>query len=101
MSGLVLAGVGSLLLALAGEGVSYAALLPNLLLVGVGGVLGVALLGSLVAGDGGFAFVEGLHLAGVVCAVVLLTGAAISLLHVRAPARAAAPKEGAAVSTAP
>ena len=136
VAGLVLAGAGSLLLALAGEGVPYAALLPNLLLVGAGGglilppataavvssapadragiasavvnasrqasgVLGVALLGSLVAGDGGVAFVEDLHLAGVVCAVVLLAGAAISLLYVRAPERAVARQEETVASTAP
>ena len=128
VTGLVLAGAGSFLLVLAGEGVSYAALLPNLLLVGVGGglilppataavvssvpversgvasavvnasrqasgVLGVALLGSLVAGDGGAAFVEGLRLAGFVCTAVFVAGATVSLLYIRPPARAAAPRD--------
>lgn len=49
------------------------------------GVLGVALLGSLVAGDGGGAFVEGLRLAGFVCAAVFVAGAAVSLLYIRVP----------------
>ncbi|QIN77337.1 MFS transporter [Rubrobacter marinus] len=128
VAGLGLAGVGSLLLVLAGEDVSYAALLPNLLLVGAGGglilppataavvssapveragiasaivnasrqasgVLGVALLGSLVAGEGGAAFAEGLRLAGIICALVLLAGAAVSLLYVRAPRKEAASEE--------
>ena len=135
VSGLVLAGTGSLLLVLAGDGAPYAALLPNLLLVGAGGglilppataavissapaeragvasavvnasrqasgVLGVALLGSLVAGDGGADFVEGLKLAGVVCAAVLAAGAAVSLLYVRSPVRGTAPGET-EVTTAP
>ncbi len=127
VAGLVLAGAGSLLLVLAGEGAPYALLLPNLLLVGVGGglilppataavissapperagvasavvnasrqasgVLGVALLGSLVAGDGGTAFVEGLHLAGFVCTAVFAAGAAVSLLYVRPPMKGVAPE---------
>lgn len=131
VAGLLLAGAGSLLLVLAGEGVPYAALLPNLLLVGAGGglilppataavvfsapagragvasavinasrqasgVLGVALLGSLVAADVGGAFVDGLRLAGIVCAAVLLAGAALSLAYVRVPSGDAAPKETAA-----
>jgi DHA2 family methylenomycin A resistance protein-like MFS transporter len=62
------------------------------------GVLGVALLGSLVAGDGGAAFAEGLRLAGIFCAVVLLAGAAISLLYVRAPERDATLEEAPARS---
>ena len=128
VAGLLLAGAGSLLLVLAGGDVPYAALLPNLLLVGIGGglilppataavvssapvgragiaaaivnasrqasgVLGVALLGSLVAGEGGAAFARGLHLAGIICALVLLAGATISLLYIRAPGEEAAPEE--------
>ena len=63
-------------------------------------MLGVALLGSLVAGDGGTAFVEGLRLAGVVCAAVLLAGAAVSWLYVRAPVKVAA-QEGTPAKVAP
>ena len=135
VAGLVLAGTGSLLLVLAGDGAPYVALLPNLLLVGAGGglilppataavissapteragvasavvnasrqasgVLGVALLGSLVAGDGGTGFVEGLSLAGIVCAAVLAAGAAVSLVYVRAPVKRTAPEET-EVTTAP
>ena len=44
----------------------------------VGGALGVALLGSLIARG---AFVEGLHLAGYICAAAFLFGAALSLLY--------------------
>ena len=64
------------------------------------GVLGVALLGSLVAGDGGADFAEGLKLAGVVCAAVLGAGAAVSIVYVRAPGGEKAPEE-AEVTTAP
>ena len=44
----------------------------------VGGALGVALLGSLLARG---SFVEGLHLAGYICAATFLFGAALSLLY--------------------
>lgn len=50
----------------------------------VGGVLGVALLGSLVAGG---SFVSGLHLAGYICAGAFLFGAALSLFYMGAPAK--------------
>jgi MFS transporter, DHA2 family, methylenomycin A resistance protein len=49
------------------------------------GVLGVALLGALVAGGTGGSFVAGLHLAGLVCAGVSLAGALLSLVYVRQP----------------
>ena len=49
------------------------------------GVLGVALLGALVAGRTGGSFVAGLHLAGLDCAGVLLAGALLSLAYVRRP----------------
>lgn len=44
----------------------------------VGGALGVALLGSLIARG---ALVEGLHLAGYICAAAFLFGAALSILY--------------------
>lgn len=56
------------------------------------GVLGVAILGSLVAGDGGAAFIEDLRIAGFVCPAAFVTGAAVSLVYVRAPGGGAAPK---------
>ena len=49
------------------------------------GVLGVALLGALIAGGSGGSFVAGLHLSGLVCAGVLLAGATLSLAYVRHP----------------
>lgn len=120
VAGLLIAGLGSSLLVLAGEGTPYALVLPNLLLVGFGGglilppataavvssapaeragiasavvnssrqasgVLGVALLGALVAGGSNTSFVAGLHLAGFVCAAVFLAGAVLSLAYVRRP----------------
>ena len=76
---------------------TLSALISFQALLGVGGALVVpATLAIIVA-----AFVEGLHLAGIVCAVVLLAGAATSVLYVRAPAKAAALQEGTAASTAP
>lgn len=124
VAGLVLAGLGSFLLVVVGEGSSYALVLPNLLLVGFGGglilppataavvssapaeragiasavvnasrqasgVLGVALLGALVAGGFDGEFVAGLRLAGIVCAGVFLAGTILSLVYVRGPQKEA------------
>jgi MFS transporter, DHA2 family, methylenomycin A resistance protein len=47
----------------------------------VGGLLGVALLGSLVAGG---SFVTGLHLAGFICGGALLVGAVLSFSYLKA-----------------
>ena len=47
----------------------------------VGGVLGVALLGSLVAGG---SFISGLHLAGYICAGAFLVGAVLSFSYLNA-----------------
>jgi MFS transporter, DHA2 family, methylenomycin A resistance protein len=51
----------------------------------VGGVLGVALLGSLVAGG---SFVCGLHLAGYICAGAFLVGAVLSFSYLNASGKA-------------
>jgi DHA2 family methylenomycin A resistance protein-like MFS transporter len=51
----------------------------------VGGVLGVALLGSLVAGG---SFVWGLHLAGYICAGAFLVGAVLSFSYLNASGKA-------------
>jgi DHA2 family methylenomycin A resistance protein-like MFS transporter len=50
----------------------------------VGGVLGVALLGSLVAGE---AFVSGLHLAGYICGGAFLVGALLSFSYLNKPGK--------------
>jgi hypothetical protein len=52
----------------------------------VGEVLGVALLGSLVAGG---AFVSGLHLAGYICAGAFLIGAILSFSYLYTPGKRA------------
>ena len=51
----------------------------------VGGVLGVALLGSLVAGE---SFISGLHLAGYICAGAFLVGAVLSFSYLNASGKA-------------
>ncbi len=51
----------------------------------VGGVLGVALLGSLVAGG---SFISGLHLAGYICAGTFLVGAVLSFSYLNASGKA-------------
>lgn len=114
VSGLALAGLGSLLLLAVGEHSSYTLFLAELSLVGIGGgfaippateavvssapdekagiasavvnasrqtggVLGVALLGSLSGNE----IVAGPHTAGFVCAGSFLVGAALSLAYVR------------------
>jgi DHA2 family methylenomycin A resistance protein-like MFS transporter len=56
----------------------------------VGGVLGIALLGSLVAGE---AFVSGLHLAGYICAGAFLVGAALSFSYLNTPGKGSTEQE--------
>ena len=50
----------------------------------VGGVLGVALLGSLIAGE---AFVSGLHLAGYICGGAFIVGAVLSFSYLNTPGK--------------
>jgi DHA2 family methylenomycin A resistance protein-like MFS transporter len=56
----------------------------------VGGVLGVALLGSLVAGE---AFVSGLHLASYICASAFLVGAVLSFSYLNTPGKGSTEQE--------
>src|SRR5829696_2216479 len=56
----------------------------------VGGVLGIALLGSLVAGE---AFASGLHLAGYICAGAFLVGAVLSFSYLNTPGKGSTEQE--------
>lgn len=116
---LMLAGVGLFLIVLSREAVPYATLWPSLLLVGVDSGLVLPATAAVisipvesagaastvvnasrqarvvlgVAGDGGAAFIEGLRIAGFVCPAAFVTGAAVSLVYVRAPRRRGAQDE--------